>query len=298
LRVEGGLGAQQLRAVAGIAETVWQEACRREAVVRPLATGPRLSRQAVSDACAQLRLGKSQVYELVGRYRIDPRTSSLVPGSGGMPKGADRLAPEIAAVIEGCIERFYLTRQKLSGAALFDAVEQQCRKADLKPPSLNAVRRRVALKPVVDVVRAREGAAVATQRFCPVPGSLKTSWPLDVLQMDHTPVDVIVVDEVARKPIGRPWLTLALDVDSRMVAGFLISLDPPCATSVALTLAHAVLPKTAWLAQRDIRLPWPVAVLPRSVHVDNGKEFHSRALERGCRQHGVQLDHRPVRTPR
>jgi putative transposase len=292
------LGAQHPRALANIPEPVWQEACRREAVVRPLATGPRLSRQAVSDACARLRLGKSQVYELLRRYRIDPRTSSLVPGSGGMPKGADRLAPEIAAIIEGCIERFYLTRQKLSGAALFDAVQQDCRKAALKPPSLNAVRRRVAAKPVPDVVRAREGAAVATQRFRPVPGSLKTSWPLDVLQMDHTPMDVMVVDEIARKPIGRPWLTLALDVDSRMVAGFLISLDPPCATSVGLTLAQAVLPKTAWLAEREIRLPWPVAGLPRSVHVDNGKEFHSRALERGCRQHGVQLDHRPVRTPR
>lgn len=296
--MERGVGTRHPQALAGIPEAAWQEACRREAVVRTLAAGPRLSRQAVSDACSRLRLGKSQLYELLRRYRRDPRTTSLVPASGGMPKGADRLAPEIAAIIEGCIERFYLTRQKLSGAALFDAVGHECRKAGLKPPSLQAIRRRVAVQAAADVVRAREGAAVATQRFRPVPGSLKTAWPLDVLQMDHTPMDLIVVDEIARKPIGRPWLTLAMDVDSRMVAGFLISLDPPCATSVALTLAHAVLPKTAWLAQREIRLPWPVAGLPRSVHVDNGKEFHSRALERGCRQHGVRLDHRPVRTPR
>jgi putative transposase len=33
------------------------------------------------------------------------------------------------------------------------------------------------------------------------------------------------------------------------------------------------------------------------VHVDDAKEFHSLALERGCRQHGIQLDYRPVRTP-
>lgn len=284
--------------LADVPEMAWQEACRREAVVRPLATRRRLSSHALGDACSQLRLCKSQVYELMRRYRVDPRTTSLVPASGGTPKGADRLAPEIAAIIEHCIERFYLTRQKLTGAALFDAVVHECRKVDLKPPSLNAVRRRVAAKPAVDVVRAREGAAVAAQRFRPVPGSLKTAWPLDVLQMDHTPVDLIVVDEIARRPIGRPWLTLAMDVDSRMVAGFLVSLDPPCATSVGLALAHAVLPKTAWLAQREIRLPWPIAGLPRSVHVDNGKEFHSRALERGCRQHGIQLEHRPVHTPR
>ena len=241
--------------------------------------------------------GKSQVYELLRRYRSDPWITSLVPSAGGTAKGADRLAPEIAAVIEQCIERFYLTRQKLTGAALFEAVGHECRRAGLKPPSLNAVRRRVAAKPLAEAVRAREGAAAAKQRFRPVPGSLKTAWPLDVLQMDHTPMDLILVDEAARKPIGRPWLTLAMDVDTRMVAGFLISLDPPCATSVALALAQAVLPKAAWLAEREIRLPWPVAGLPRSVHVDNGKEFHSLALERGCREHGIQLDYRPVRTP-
>ena len=50
--------------------------------------GSALSRQAVSDACARLRLGKSQLYELLRRYRIDPRTTSLDPGSGGIPKVA------------------------------------------------------------------------------------------------------------------------------------------------------------------------------------------------------------------
>ena len=76
------------------------------------------------------------------------------------------------------------------------------------------MRRRVAAKPASEVVacpRRRRGGA---QRFRPVPGSLKTAWPLDVLQMDHTPVDLIVVDEVVHRPVGRPWLTVAMDVDS------------------------------------------------------------------------------------
>jgi putative transposase len=291
------VSARQPRAPIDVPGDAWQEACRRESVVRPMVAERRLSRQAMTEACAQLGLRKSQVYELLRRYRSDPRITSLVPSSGGTTKGADRLAPEIAAVIEQCIEQFYLNRQKLTGAALFEAVEHECRSAGLKAPSLNAVRRRVAAKPLAEAVRAREGAGAAKQRFRPVPGSLKTAWPLDVLQMDHTPMDLILVDEAAREPIGRPWLTLAMDVDSRMVAGFLISLDPPCATSVALALAQAVLPKAGWLTEREIRLPWPVAGLPRSVHVDNGKEFHSLALERGCREHGIQLDYRPVRTP-
>ncbi len=295
---EDSLGTKRSQTLADVPEAAWREACRREAIFRLLSVSPRLSYQAVTDACLELRLGKSQVYELLRRYRADPRPTSLVLAPGGAPKGTDRLAPEIGAIIERSIKQFYLKRQKLTGAALFDAVQHECWKAGLKPPSLNAVRRRVAAKPAAEVVRARDGAAVAAQRFRPVPGSLKTAWPLDVLQMDHTPVDLIVVDEAVRRPVGRPWLTLAMDVDSRMVAGFLISLDPPCTTSVALALAHAVMPKTAWLAERGIRLPWPIAGLPRAVHVDNAKEFYSRALGRGCRQHGIHLDHRPVRTPR
>ena len=144
--MERGVSARHPRALADIPEPVWQEACRREAVVRPLSTdGRRLSRQAVSDACAQLRLGKSQVYELLRRYRIDPRTTSLVPGCWRHAEGCEPACPGNRRHHRG------LHRAVLSHASEADrrgAVptpsEQECRKADLKPPSLNAVRRRVA----------------------------------------------------------------------------------------------------------------------------------------------------------
>jgi len=55
---------------------------------------------------------------------------------------------------------------------------------------------------------------------------------------------IIVVDREQR------LLTLAIDVYSRMVVGFCISLDPPGAISTGLCIAHAVLPKEAWLENR------------------------------------------------
>jgi putative transposase len=91
------VSARQPRAPIDVPGDAWHEACRRESVVRPMVAERRLSRQAMTEACAQLGLGKSQVYELLRRYRSDPRITSLVPSSGGTTKGADRLAPEIAA---------------------------------------------------------------------------------------------------------------------------------------------------------------------------------------------------------
>ncbi len=121
---------------------------------------------------------------------------------------------------------------------------------------------------------------------------------MDVLQIDHTPMDVIVVDQQKRRPIGRPWLTLAIDVRTRMVAGFHVSLWSPSTISLSLVLSQAVLPKASWLADRELQtLDWPVHGLPRTIHVDNAKEFHAEALVRGCQEYGIRLDHRPPARP-
>jgi hypothetical protein len=60
-RAEPAMSARQPGALTDAPETAWRGACRREAVVRPIAAESRLSRQAVIDACARLRLGKGQV---------------------------------------------------------------------------------------------------------------------------------------------------------------------------------------------------------------------------------------------
>lgn len=59
-----------------------------------------------------------------------------------------------------------------------------------------------------------------------------------------------------------------------------------------------MLPKTEWLAERGLELLWPMHGTPRSLHLDNAREFRSRALKRGCQQHGIRIDHRPPATPR
>ena len=68
--------------------------------------------------------------------------------------------------------------------------------------------------------------------------------------------------------------------------------------SVSLALSQAVLPKASWLADRELQtLDWPVHGLPRTIYVDNAKEFHAEALVRGCQEYGIRLDHRPPGRP-
>jgi putative transposase len=148
-----------------------------------------------------------------------------------------------------------------------------------------------------EVLAARRGRKAARDRYGPVTGSLVAEYPLSLIQIDHTLVDVIVVDADTRQPIQRPWLTLAIDVATRCVAGFHLSLEPPSATSVALCISHSALMKEGWLAARDIEDEWPVYGIPERLHLDNAKEFRSEALKRGCQEYGIDIDYRPVRTP-
>lgn len=125
----------------------------------------------------------------------------------------------------------------------------------------------------------------------------RATTPLEIVQIDHTLVDVMVVDELHRRSIGRPWITVAFDVASRVVLGFHLTLEAPSATSVGPALAMAGLPKTDWLRDRGLQIEWEPFGIPRTLHLDNGTEFHSMAFQRGCERYGIQLEYRPPGRP-
>lgn len=275
----------------------WEKARRRLAILRRLAGSTRRTRAEVGAAARDLGLSTTQTYELLSRHLADPRLTSVVPRPRGGVPGRSRLPAEIDRLIDEAIESVFLTRQRPKIADLVTEVRRCCYALGLTPPGRKAITARLRAKPRQHVVSRREGRKAARDRFAPAIGSLEAAWPLSLVQVDHTLVDVIIVDSVTRVPIQRPWLTLAIDVYSRCVAGFHLSLEPPSATSVALCLLHAVLPKQPWLTERNIQDAWPVQGLFSRLHLDNAKEFRCEALRRGCEQYGIAIDYRPVRTP-
>jgi putative transposase len=168
----------------------------------------------------------------------------------------------------------------------------------LPPPHLNTVRARIVQVSEKERLRRRGQGRQARDEYAPIHGAFANAeWPLALVQIDHTPGDIILVDDVQRLPIGRPWITVAIDVFSRMVAGFYVSLDAPSALSAGLCLAHAILPKDTWLAKHGIETAWPVWGVMDVVHADNAKEFRGKMLQRACEQYSIDLHWRPVARP-
>lgn len=271
----------------------WAEAVRREAVIRPLFETSHLKSHRVAEASRQLGLSTRRIYGLLSAFRQNPVTTSLLSRKPGPQKGVRQLDAEVDAQIETAIENVYLKREKPTLKKLLRDVSQNCRARGLPSPSMKAIRARISARSLRERIKARHGAEAAGDKFRLVQIGLLTERPLHVVQIDHTKVDIMLVDDVTRACIGRPWLTLVLDVHTRMVLGLYLSLDAPSATSVALAVSQAVLPKADWLADRGIELSWIAHGLPEVIHVDNGREFHSRAFERGCQQYGIRIAYRP-----
>jgi putative transposase len=277
---------------------VWDAAVRRAEVIGRLAAEPTVGLAAVDLAAAELGVSRRQVYVLVARWRAgEGVVSDLLPGRSSGGRGGGRLPDEVEVIVREVLLSRYLTRQRRTVAAVCREIARQCRIRGLRVPPRGTVLRRIAQLDPVRSIAAREGHDAARLLRSAGGTPPEVAGLLEQVQVDHTPVDMIVVDERHRLPIGRPYITAGIDVCSRCVVGLVITLEAPSATSVGLCLAHMATDKRAWLERLGVEAVWPMSGKPRELYVDNAAEFKSEALRRGCDQHGIGLRYRPPGQP-
>ena len=279
----------------GLSEAHWKVATRRLKAIEGLRSRES-GREAVLEQARAEGVHFTTLYRWFRQFRAgEDRVSALAPGGAPGGRGRSRLDPRVGDLIQEVLEASYLTHQRLKVSALQRLIEERCKAAGLPVPAYNTVLARVLEIPGYERIKARIGAKEAREAAAIHRGPfVGAEYPLAIVQIDHTPLDIILVDEIARMPIGRPWLTLAIDVYSRMVMGYYLTFDPPGALSVGLCLVHAILSKEAWLTKFGLKSPWPCCGLPTTIHADNGKDFRCETLQRSCLEHRINIEWRPL----
>jgi len=279
-----------------IPDELWQIALERYALIAPIINNnPKCT---VAQIARQSGIHRSTIYRWMERFEQTKSASALVDTKRSGGEGVPRLALDIDDIINAVINDRYLNKQKLTISRISIEVALKCREKGLKPPVYNTIRNRINAISEEQKIATRQHSNVARNIFKPVEGCFPDAhYPLAAIQIDHTPMDIIVVDDLYRKPVGKPYITMAIDVYSRMVIGFYISLDPPGALGTGLCLSHAILPKELWLSQLDVEGKWPCHGKMKSIYLDNAREFHGKMLERACQEYGIEINFRPVATP-
>ena len=281
-----------------IPESYWEEAKKRLEIISILLE-KKTTKQEINEIAIKNNLHCSTIYRWISQYKENNLLSSLLPKhiSKGA-KGTLRIQEETELIIQKSINDLYLSQQKFSARKVYFDIVRKCKNARITHPSENTVRNRISQIEEKRKIKYRESAILADRKYRNTDGMFpEGKYPLDFIQIDHTPMDIDIVDEVHRKSIGRPYLTLAIDVYSRMITAFYISLDEPSYFSVSQCISQSILTKEKYLREIGVEGEWNVYGIPRAFGIDNAQEFRSKDLQRVCEEYGITISWRPVARP-
>ncbi|MBD2520535.1 transposase [Nostoc sp. FACHB-973] len=118
-------------------------------------------------------------------------------------------------------------------------------------------------------------------------GILEITGSNEIWQIDHTKLDMLLVDEEFREVLGRAYITLVMDSYSGCIAGFYLGFEPAGSHEVALALRHAILPKH-YGAEYELEKTWDICGIPEYIVTDRAKEFKSEHLKQISLQLGFK----------
>lgn len=282
-----------------IAERRLDAAQAKYVAIKPLLDAGKWTASDVKAVAVQAGVARSTVYRWLKEFKQGSLVSNLMRKER-KDVGVQRLPAEVEKITSEVITDYWLTPERRSATRAHREVARLCWNASprLTPPSLPTFLARISQLDSKHVAKRRVGQAEA-DKLKLIDGTVPfAERPYGVLQIDHTLLDIQLVDEEHRILIGRPWLTLAIDVYSRMVAGYYISFDPPGTLGTGICVANAILSKKSMLARLGLANEYPCMGKPQIIHVDNAREFHGKALERACLEYGIDLVFRKLKTPR
>ncbi|MCR4442937.1 MAG: Mu transposase C-terminal domain-containing protein [Peptococcaceae bacterium] len=217
----------------------------------------------------------------------------------------------IRRVVPEEVERFtygeYLQRNKPKAAHVYKKVKKFCELNGFEIPSRATIYRVIKelneTNPAL-VCLAREGEEEYMKRFAEKATRKEPEFVNQVWEGDHHRCDFFIN---YRGRAIRPWLTVWLDVASRTIAGWALSVQANGRT-IALALRYGILPKklseisctSKAMAVSMAALGWdietlrqqsgtslPIMGLPRTLYIDNGEDYKSK-VRKGLKCEGFE----------
>jgi putative transposase len=267
-----------------------EEAVRRYEILKDYLTGTISADVAMETLCVK----KSRFYKLL-KYMAGAKSyRALVSDVTGRKPGLTVTDPETLKLIEEMFEEHYPEHKTI--AAVWKHCQTQADNRRTLRPSYHTVATWIKAKTESLLYKMTHTGDQTKQRYGAKPGYKVTKRPLEWVQIDHTVVDLMVVDEDNRSVVlGRPYISLAVDLHTRVILGFYVSLLPPSAVSVAMLMESCALPKTEFL--QSLGLPehlLPYYGLAEVIHTDNAKEFISDVFVLNAKDLDIDVEHRDI----
>lgn len=232
----------------------------------------------------------TSLYRWYKRFSEQSDARAIIPRTDRCGPRTLRQSDRILQLAEEAMAEVFNRSPQASGYTLYERLcgkielenQRQLGAKPLKAPSRRTVYRMLKRTDAYDLTVLKEGKSVADRRFRISKVGVKTYRILERVEIDHTPLDLFLIDERTWLPLGRPTLTVVIDHYSRMLLGYYLSFESPSTAAVMGALRHAILPKKLAepvIANLKIVNSWPCYGIPEKMVLDNGFEFHSNDLD-------------------
>jgi putative transposase len=235
--------------------------------------------------------------------KADRSITALVSYEKG-PKNKRRIIKDLENLVQQLVEEIYLKPEGNSVNDVYEALALKIkalnvnRNIPLAIPSRATIYRYIGTYDEYLVMAARKGKQAADKHFRVTGRGPEPKYILERAEVDHTPLDLLLIDDLTGLTIGRPTVTFILDRHTRLPLGFEIGFEPPSELAVMRALRHAILPKN-YVAQQypDVESQWLAYGIMVTLVCDNGLEFHSEQLKRMCAELNIEIIYCPKKQP-
>lgn len=222
---------------------------------------------------------------------------------------AKRLRSEIHYMMDRSVEYYWsaaaVTLDDASVHFRKQLLEANRERAESNKPPLKAPKKNETLRKKITGSYCHENYAKkfskweADQKFHGVSNHLSATSAGELVVIDHTVLDsFVLIDDQARLPLGKVYLSLAVCVATRAIMAYLVTAEPPSIYTLT-TLLKRMNQNRDYMADLypEIEGKWDSWALPRTVLVDNGWDLMANSTIDALSDIGVEVIYSPIATP-
>lgn len=276
-----------------------ETAYKRYEIIKPLLEKTNRTKMDVKIRGKEFGYSTRAVYNWIKAYQEQGGIKGLFRQETNKRKRKSNYPERVEEIIIQSLEDFLGRIKKPNIVELVNEIQDQIESEGFPRDIVkyHAIAKRIRRIPAKEKF-GKQGKFTRYEIPASVKGEMPTGkYPLDAIQLDHTLLDIVLVDQEYRLPIGRPWLTVGIDTNSRMIYCYYLSLNFPSSLSVTTALMMGFLPKENLLKRFKIKGTYPILGLPRQISVDNSKEFDSKHLEEFCHKFKIDIQFREIKRP-
>ncbi len=263
----------------------------------PLLNKDRNTKEDVRAAGAKLGISLSATYDAIARFRQTGQTDQLPPPTRPGGRGKSRVNPKVEDIIQKTLEETILKRGGSKPRKFYREVKRRLAKAGLQV-SQATLADRVTKIPEYRWTKARKGYNETRKTHdALIDNHPEVHRPLEVVQLDHWKADIEILSDDRLQVIGRVWITLAIDIHSRMVFGMHVGLDAPSTATFGMAMINGMTSKDVIAKQYGIEWDNPMRGRPERIDLDNAGEFTGESAKASAAHFHIGLKWRPIGQP-